>query len=132
MNFIISCCFVASLFLIPLFLYRKIYFKDVSCVMIVPVKMNEAEYLADVGVDHVRPGRRAFKNLMSSERFSFVSLGSGFYALYGNQIENVLVEYDKQITFSGAVCIFKRNRFGRFVSVDLSSRLLANILKKFN
>ena len=118
MSFIISCCIIVALFATPLILYRKIYFKSVACV-IVAAEGDKIRYLA------------AFRNLSAGSKYSFVQIAPGLFAFYVHQVENPSELRFGEISFGSPVYIFARNRFGRFVSVSLSSRIVVEAVKKF-
>lgn len=126
MSFIISCCIIAALFATPLILYRKIYFKPVTCV-VASVDCVKFQYVAAP----VLPTGRTFRNLAAGSKYSFVQIAPGLFAFYVHQDDYPGELRFGEISFGSPVYIFARNRFGRFVSVSLSSRIVTEAVKKF-
>lgn len=127
MKFLISLIFIASLFLVPFVLYRRIYFRPVSCILINPG--------VSVDVLSVMPKRKFFRENASGRNYSLAYVGSGLYAFYVNPAEVLgsdnIIDFSG-VRFSGSVVLFSRNKLGRFNSVDLSKRTVFDIIKKFN
>lgn len=126
MSFIIGCCIIAALFAIPLILYRKIYFKSVACV-IVAAEDDKIRYMAAPTL----PTGKTFRNFAAGSKYSFVQIAPGLFAFYVHQDGNPGELRFGEISFGSPVFIFARNRFGRFVSVSLSSRIVIEAVKKF-
>lgn len=127
MKFLISLIFIVSLFLVPLVLYRRIYFRPVSCIEINPG--------VSVDVLCVMPKRKFFREIAGGRNYSLAYVGSGLYAFYVNPV--AVLESDdiidfSGVRFSGSVVLFSRNKLGRFNSIDLSKRSVFDIIKKFN
>ena len=57
-------------------------------------------------------------------------LSPSYYAAFG--VAPDCLSYDSRLSFSAPIYVFKRNRFGRFVSVDLSDRSFLDLLSKFS
>ena len=108
-----------------LFFMRSVYLSSISCVKIVSTDHTYIDYL----VVPVKPSKKFFNALSAGLPSSFVSLGNGYYAYYVDDSDICLTYNDFE--FSSVVCIFKRSRFGRYVSIDLSDRCLNDIIKKF-
>lgn len=127
MKFLISLIFIVLLFLVPLVLYRRIYFRPVSCIVINPG--------VSVDVVAVIPKRKYFRECASGCKYSLAYVGSGLYAFYTNPEgipgERYLLDFSG-VRFSGSVVLFSRNKLGRFNSIDLSKRTVFDIIKKFN
>lgn len=126
MSFFIGFCIISALFAIPLILYRKIYFKSVACV-IVAVEGDKIRYLAAPTL----PTVKTFRNFAAGSKYSFVQIAPGLFAFYVHQDDDPGELRFGEISFGSPVFIFARNRFGRFVSVSLSSRIVIEAVKKF-
>ena len=126
LNKIFGWFLVALLFALPLILYRKLYFRYVTAIQIVP----ELSSL----VVPVKPSRAFFAAISCGSASSFVPLGSGYFAFYVAITDDDIRDLQRfnDFTFTADVYIFRRNRLGRFISVDLSDRVLADIIKKFH
>lgn len=62
-----------------------------------------------------------------------VHLGSGYFGFFIDSDELPDLRYQiGDIDFPSYVIVFKRNRFGRFVNLDLNNRVLFDIVKKFS
>lgn len=111
----------SPVFIVYLF-YRLVYFKPISVIL--------------VKSDHSGSQLRLYKprelrSLAGGSRSGFVSLGNGYYAFYYDCMAS-----DHSIQFNGSkfnsdIYICKRNRLGRFRSLDLSSRPLKELLDRF-
>lgn len=109
--------------LICFILYRTIYFKPISVIL--------------VKSDHSGSQLRLYKprelrSLAGGSRSGFVPLGNGYYAFYYDCLAS-----DHSIQFNGSkfnsdIYICKRNGLGRFRSLDLSSRPLKELLDRFS
>lgn len=117
---------VASLFLFPLILYRKLYFRYVTAIQI--------DHELSPLVVPVKPSRAFFAAISCGSASSLVPLGSGYFAFYVATTDDDTRDLHRfnDFTFIADVYIFRRNRLGRFTSVDLSDRVLADIIKKFH
>lgn len=127
MKLLIGWSLILALFAVPIFLYKTVYFKRVSCIVVTFVNGIRS------CMSPVMPTRRTFGNISGGAAYSFVSLGNGYFALYvrADEESSSCVWYNG-IRFSSPVYIFQKNRFGRFKSVDCSKRSVFEILKKFN
>ena len=126
MSFIISCCIIAALFATPLILYRKIYFKPVSSLFV----FREGDNIKCLTFP-VLPIRRSFRNLSSGSEYSFVQIAPGLFVFYVQRDDESCHLRFGEISLGTPVVIFARNRFGRFFSVSLSSRIVIEAVKKF-
>lgn len=111
--------------LICFILYRKIYFRSVAAIFI-PAGSSS------VSVSMVRPVGSWFRSVSMGYHRGFVPLGNGFYAFYVDRPVSDLTLSWSGINFYSDVYIFRRNRLGRFISVDLSYRPLSDLLNKFS
>lgn len=118
--------FLVLFFLVlGLFFIRSVYLSSISSVKIVSTDHTYIDYI----VVPVKPSKKLFKALSVGLPSAFVSLGNGYYAYYVIDSDVCLTYNDFE--FSSEVYIFKRSRFGRFVSIDLADRCLNDIIKKF-
>ena len=116
---------VCFLFLIPIIIYKKVYFRSVTALYSAPGKQPE--------VVSVKPTTSWFRSVASGKGSGLVHLGSGYYCFYVDGDLDKLPELSYQeCTFDYAIYIFSRNRLGRFKSIDLSNRSLIDVLKKIN
>lgn len=113
--------FVFFLFLFPLALYRFWY---PSCISVLSIHRDNTRHAVPV-----KPTRSYFRDFSSGSNYSLISLGSGYFALYCDHEENVIDH--SGVSIPSEVVIMRKNKFGRFSSVDLSDRCLFDILKKF-
>lgn len=127
MNLLIGWSLILALFAVPIVLYKAVYFKRVSCIVVI-FENGIRSFMAPV-----MPTKRTFNNISGGAAYCFVSLGNGYFALYvrSDEESSSCVWYNG-IRFSSPVYIFQKNRFGRFKSVDCSKRSVFEILKKFN
>lgn len=127
MKLLIGWSLILALFAVPIVLYKAVYFKRVSCI-IVDFANGGLTY-----VGSVRPTKRALSDIFNGAPYNFVPLGNGFFALFtcSDEESSSCVCYNG-VRFSSPVYIFQKNRFGRFKSVDCSKRSVFEILKKFN
>lgn len=120
MTYIVICCML----LLSFVLLNRIYFKPVSYIQV----NSDHRFVAA----SCKPSSSWFRSVASSRSYSFVSLGSGYFALFFNSdLTDQIVNF-KQISFSSDFYIFKRSRFGRFKSIDCSDRCLIDILNKIS
>lgn len=124
MSFLISLCFIACLFLVPLYIYRRFYVRPVAALQI---REGSSTLIS------IYPSKKTFKELKKGLSSSMVHLGSGYFAFYVDSDELPDLRYQiGDIYFPSYVIVFKRNRFGRFVNLDLNNRVLFDIVKKFS
>lgn len=126
MSFLIGCCIIAALFATPLILYRKLYLKSVACV-IVAAEGDKIRYMAAPTL----PTGKTFRQIAAGSKYSFVQIAPGLFAFYVHHDGDPGELRFGEISFGSPVFIFARNRFGRFVSVSLSSRIVIEAVKKF-
>lgn len=111
---------VFSLFLIPLIINKFWYPRSVSSLLVT----SSGSY----SLVPIKPNFKFLRTFSSGSPFSFVSLGSGYVALY------VVTDSDSisisSISINSNFYIFRRSRLGRLKSVDISDRCLLDILKK--
>ncbi len=111
-----------SLFLVPLILYRTIYFRPISVIL--------------VKSDHSGSQLRLYKprelrSLAAGSRSGYVALGNGFYAFFIDCLASDQVIEFNGSKFNSDIIICSRNRLGRFKSIDLGSRPLKELLDRF-
>lgn len=124
MSFLISLCFISSLFIVPLYIYRSFYVRPVAALRI---RDGSSTLIS------IYPTKKTFRELKKGSNSSLVHLGSGYYGFYIDFEELPELRYVFAcINFPSCVLIFKRNRFGRFVNLDLNNRVLFDIVKKFS
>lgn len=112
---------VFSFFLIPFIIYRSWYVRDVGVLFV--------EKGRSPRIVSIRPTRSWFRSF--GDRRCFVRLKNGYVAQIVEQDpDQSFVDY-AQIGLASSVYVFKRSRFGRYVSIDLSDRDVVDILKKF-
>ena len=100
--------------------YRSTYFRSISAALI--------DVSGSINLVAFRPSRRNLRAVFGSA--SFVCLSPSYYAAFG--VAPDCLSYDSRLSFSAPIYVFKRNRFGRFVSVDLSDRSFLDLLSKFS
>lgn len=117
--------FIILMIVVPFILYVRIYFRPVSTVYL-------SSESPDPVLQLVRPSRRWFRSCSGGKKYGFVHLGCGYYAFYFDSSSDKLplLDYSGSV-FPSEIYIFSRNRLGRFRSVDLSSRNLSDVIKKF-
>ena len=101
-------------------LYRLVYFKPISVIL--------------VKSDHSCSQLRLFKpgelrSLAAGSRSGFVALGNGFYGFFVDAFSESTLTFNGS-SFNSDIYICKRNRLGRFKSLDLSSRPLKELLDR--
>lgn len=117
---------VILLFFVPVVLYRKIYFKRISCILI------PGDCSGPVVVS-VKLGRRWFRQIGCGARSGCVSLGSNIKAVYFDRVNgDELIHIYKGVALSGDVYLFKSGFLGKFKSIDLSDRFVIDIVNKLS
>lgn len=116
---------VLLIWIIPFILYRKLYFFPISC-----VRISSDGFPSVISV---KPTRRGFSQLKGDRRSCVASLGNGLFAYcVGFDEPDAAKRSFKSVFLLGDVYIFRRNRLGRFRGLDLSSRLLVDIIDRIN
>lgn len=124
MSFLISCLFIAALFFLPLMIYRSYYIRPVAALR---VRDGKSTLIS------IYPTKKTFRELKKGLSSSMVHLGSGYFGFFIDSDELPDLRYQiGNIDFPSYVIVFKRNRFGRFVNLDLNNRVLFDIVKKFS
>lgn len=124
MSFLISLCFISSLFIVPLYIYRSFYVRPVAALRI---RDGSSTLIS------IYPTKKTFRELKKGLSSSMVHLGSGYFGFFIDSDELPDLRYQiGDIDFPSYVIVFKRNRFGRFVNLDLNNRVLFDIVKKFS
>lgn len=122
MGFLVFCLIV----FICWFLFSRIYFSAVSCVVVVPGS-------SDAALELVIPTKKWFKDTFQDLSYGCVKLGSNLYAYYcqPSKAEEIGIQFNIY-NFPSTVYVFSRSKLGKLRSVDLSSRSVSDIIKKFN
>lgn len=113
---------VVALFVLPVVLWKKLYFKPVTCAWVCK---------ESVLIEAFRPSRKEFKKRFLN--YNCCKCGDRFIVFYnnGDQIDSYSIVYDDNIRFSRPCYIFSVGFLGRLKSVDVSSRSFQNVISKF-
>lgn len=122
MEFLLICLIIFLCY----FLFQRVYFSPVTCGVVVPGS-------SDVSLECVTPNKKWFREVFKDLPVGCVKLGSNIYGYYcqPSKSEDVGIKYNIY-NFPSTVFIFNRSRLGKLRSIDLSSRFVSDILKKFN
>ena len=118
MNFLL----ILLMLLAAALIYKRVYFKPISV-----VKLSTT---AEPSVITVKPNKKWFRSLGSGSPVGIVRLSSDILCIYVDKPGDPRLAF-KGYTFTGDVYLLRFSKF-KFASVDLSDRVLADCLSKFN
>lgn len=125
--------FVLVLFSVPLIIYKKWY----------PVRLSFVHVYAAPGrktaheLGSSSPSGRWLRSVFFDKKIGRVRLGSGYVAIYSmpDRLDpdfSSFFHYRNEFLIPSDFYIFKVSRFGRLQAVDLSSRLLMDVISNIS
>lgn len=118
MSFII----VLSLFIVPVILWRKLYFRPLTAVKVT----SEGKYI----VCSIKPSRSFFKTIVGGHKLGCVKIGFKHVAFFVDNPDAALIQIDDSF-IPGDLYIYSTGFLGRLRSVDVSARSYVDSIKKF-
>lgn len=113
---------ILLMLLVAALAYKRVYFKPISV-----VKLSTA---SEPCVITVKPNKKWFRSIGSGAPVGIVRLSSDILCIYVDKPGESRLAY-KGYTFSGDVYLLRYSKL-KFASVDLSDRVLADCLQKFD